>query len=142
MPLIMDDSERQRLVEAIAAAERGNRGELRLHIEERCEGDALTRARHIFGALKMHETKDDTGVLLYISPTSQKVSIYAGDGVHKAAGETLWSDAVARVAAGFRKDEGVTGIVDALELIGEAMRQCAPGEDTAGNELPDEVTFS
>jgi uncharacterized membrane protein len=115
---------------------------LRVHIEEECSGDPLDRARHFFGALGMHQTRDDTGVLLYVSPGSRQVAIYAGTGIHKAAGASLWTDAVGRVATGFRDGDGLGGIEAAILIVGEAMARCAPGDDEAGNELPDEITTS
>ena len=142
MTLSLSDSDRERLVAAISSAETGSRGELRLHIEEDCTGEPLDRARHFFGALGMHQTQDDTGVLLYVSPGSRRVAIYAGTGIHEAAGASLWKEAVSQVAAGFRDGDGLGGIEAALLTVGEAMRRCAPGDDKAGNELPDEVTTS
>ena len=142
MTLSLDPDQRQRLVSAIADAERGSRGELKLHIESECPGDPLERARHFFHAMGMAKTQDDTGVLLYVAPTSKDVSIYAGGGIHKAAGEALWTEAVRLVADGFRRDDGLSGIEAAVSVVGEALRRCAPGEDTAGDELSNEVGTS
>ena len=107
MTLSLDPEQRQRLVSAIAEAERGSRGELKIHIESECPGDPLERAHHFFQAMGMAKTRDDTGVLLYVAPTSKDVSIYAGSGIHKAAGEALWTEAVRLVADGFRRDDGL-----------------------------------
>ena len=140
--MTISEEDRHRLVNAIGVAEQGSRGELRIHIEAKCAGDAFERARFFFRHFKMHHTRDGTGVLLYISPGGRKTAIFAGRGIHKAAGDALWSDAVKQVADGFRSDNPIGGIESAILLVGEAMRRCAPGEDTAGNELPNEVTLS
>ncbi len=142
MTFELNEDTRHSLVAAIAAAEVGHRAELRVHIEAICDGDAQLRARQIFGDLKMHETAEDTGVLLYLSPESKKVAVFAGKGVHQAAGEALWQEAVSRVAQGFRDGDGLAGLEAGIGIIGDAMRRCAPGEDTAGDELPNEVTTS
>ena len=136
------ESDKQRLVNAIALAETGSRGELRVHIEAECKGDALDRARFFFHQFEMHATKDGTGVLLYVSPGSRKTAIFAGPGIHKPAGGALWANAVKTVADGFRAGDGIGGIESAILLVGEALRRCAPGEDEAGNELANEVTSS
>ena len=136
------ESDKQRLVNAIALAETGSRGEVRVHIEAECEGDALNRAKFFFHKFKMHDTKDGTGVLLYISPGGRKTAIFAGAGIHKSAGGALWANAVKTVADGFRDGDGIGGIESAILLVGEALRRCAPGDDEAGNELPNEVTSS
>ena len=136
------ENDKQRLVNAIALAEQGSRGELRVHVEAECEGDALMRARFFYQHFDMHRTKEGTGVLLYVSPGSRKTAIFAGPGIHKAAGGNLWADAVRQVADGFRSDDGIGGIESAVLLVGEALRRCVPGDDTAGNELPNEITRS
>ena len=140
--MTFSEEDQHRLVTAIGAAEDGSRGELRVHIEAECDGDALERARFFFRHFRMEQTRDGTGVLLYISPGGRKTAIFAGKGIHKAVGDALWSSAVKRVADGFRSDNPIGGIESAILLVGEAMRRCAPGHDTAGNELPDEVTLS
>ena len=132
-----------RLIAAIAEAERGNRGEVRIHLEKTCpEDDTLVRAEQVFGKLGMHETKDDTGVLLYIAREDHKVAVYAGKGIHGAAETGFWQDVCSTVAAGFKAGEGVGGMEKAMAKVGELLREHAPGDDAAGDELPNAVTTS
>ena len=140
--MTLSEDDKKRLVRAIGLAEEGSRGELRVHVESECDGDPIKRAQYFFHRFDMHKTKDGTGVLLYVSPGARKTSIFAGPGIHKAAGGVLWSDAVKHVADGFRRGDGIGGIESAVLLVGEALRRCAPSDDDAGNELPDEVTTS
>jgi uncharacterized membrane protein len=136
-------AESERLVAAIADAERGNRGEVRVHLEQRCpRGDALERAKRVYAQLGLHQTRDDTAVLLYVALNDRKVAVYAGSGIHGAAEAGFWSIVVDRVAAGFKKGEPVEGLVAALEEIGDLLRTHAAGDDTAGNELSDQVSMA
>jgi uncharacterized membrane protein len=131
------------LVAAIRDAERGNRGEVRLHVERRCPGgDALKRARQIFHLLGMSGTRDDTAVLLYVALSDRKAAVFAGNGIHGAADEDFWRSVVDVVAQGYKRGAGEASLVIALGRIGDMLRQHVPGEDRAGNELPDEVTTS
>jgi uncharacterized membrane protein len=130
------------LVAAIGKAERGNRGEVRLHLEDGCPGKALDRAREIFAGLKMHQTRDDTGVLLYVATGARKTAVFAGAGIHGQAEPDFWQAVADAVADGFRRDAPVEGLLTALERIGEILREHAPGDDEAGNELPNQVTTS
>ena len=142
MPFSLSDDDKQRLVAAIAAAETGSRGELRLHLDKASPEDALRRAEQLFHQLGMSQTRDGTGVLLYVAPIARKVAVYAGPGIHQTAGQALWQSAVRTVADGFRNDDPLSGLESAIHTIGEALRRCAPGEDAAGNELSNEVTIS
>jgi uncharacterized membrane protein len=136
-------AESARLVQAIAAAERGNRGEVRVHIEARCnERDPVERARQLFGMLGMPGTRDDTGVLLYLAVQNRKTAVFAGSGIHGAATAGFWQEVVDEVAAGFTRGDALGGLEAALEAIGDLLRTHAAGDDRAGDELPNQVTTS
>ncbi len=140
--LWLSPAESDALVAAIQRAEKDNRGEVRVHFEKRCKGDALHRARALFGELGMAETARDTGVLLYVSPGSRKAAVFAGQGVHRTTDTRLWDDVIALVSNAFAGGEGAAGIVAAVDKIGDILRERVSGEDGAGNELPDAVTTS
>lgn len=130
------------LVAAIGDAERGNCGEVRVHLEESCPGEPLDRAREIFAGLKMHQTRDDTGVLLYVATRDRKTAVFAGAGIHGQAEPDFWQEVAEAVADGFRRDAPAEGLLTALQRVGEILREHAPGDDEAGNELPNQVTTS
>ena len=90
----------------------------------------------------MERTVEATGVLLYVAVKDRSAAVFAGAGIHGAAGDGFWQDAIDAVARGFASGQPASGIVCALDMIGSLLRASAPGEDTAGNELPDEVTQS
>jgi uncharacterized membrane protein len=143
MGSILDEAQSAELVKAIDGAERGNRGEVRVHLERRCpHPEPLERARELFGKLGMQRTRDDTGVLLYVATEDHRVAVFAGKGIHGAAEEGFWQGVADAVAAGYRAGEPVRGLRDALERIGAILRKHAPGDDAAGNELPNTVTTS
>ena len=131
------------VVEAIRRAERGNRGEVRVHLEARAPGgDALKRARAVFEQLQMHRTKEGTAVLLYVAVDDRKAAVFAGRGIHGAQGAEFWKSVTDAVADEARDGRLGRGLVAALGLIGKALREKVPGEDHHGNELPDTVTSS
>ena len=137
------DEARTILAEAITAAEADNRGEVRVHLEKTSPvDDALERAKQVFAGLGMHETQEDTGVLLYVAVEDRKVAVYAGKGIHGAAEEGFWKQVAAAVAEGFRSNDSLAGLCNALDQIGDLLREHAPGKDEAGNELPNKVTTS
>lgn len=138
----MKRAERRRIELAIERAERGNRAEIAVHVEDRYPGDGpLARAHALFDRLGMDRTREGTGVLLYVAVEDHRAAVWAGPGLVGASAPAFWQEAVAHVAAGFAQGDGVGGIVKALDHIGELARRVAAGEDAAGNELPDRVTF-
>lgn len=135
--------ERRELQAGIAAAERGHRGEIRVHLESRYPGDGpLQRAEALFHELGLDRTRDGTGVLLYVAERDRKVAVFAGPGIYGARAPGFWKDVAVTVARGYAADDRLGGLLRAVEQIGEILRATVPGEDTAGNELPDQVTTS
>lgn len=139
----LGESEEKAVVQAITAAEQGNRGEVKVHLEARCRAQQpMERAADLFGELGMQETRDGTGVLLYVAVEDRKAAVYAGPGIHGAAEAGFWQGVVDAVAEGFKAGSPEKGLVDALGRIGDLLRATVPGEDDAGNELADEVSTS
>lgn len=131
------------VVTAIGEAEKGNRGEVRVHIEGKCPvEDPVERAAALFSQLGMERTAEGTGVLLYVAVKDRRAAVYAGPGIHGAGKKGFWQDAVNAVADGFAAGEPSRGLAVALDMIGTLLRATVPGEDRSGNELPDQVTRS
>jgi uncharacterized membrane protein len=141
---MLDRLTRQELNDAIAAAEKGHRGEVRVHLEKQCppEKSPVERASELFDSFGMHRTREDTAVLLYVSLDDGRSAVHAGSGIESAATPELWKSVTKEIDGGFAIGEPLAGLCAALEQIGEMLRQHAAGEDVAGNELPDVVTSS
>ena len=133
------------VVAAIGRAERGHRGEIRVHLEagtanERGDG-AMARARTLFAKLDLDRTRDATGVLLYVAVEARTAAVFAGAGVLGGEDRAVWTHVVEAAARGFANGDAPAGLCEAVELIGDALRERAPGDDDAGNELSDEVSM-
>lgn len=135
-------TDERRLVAAVGAAERGHRGEVRIHLERRYPGDGpRERAAELFDELAMTATRDGTGVLLYVAVDDRKAAVHAGPGIFGAAEPGFWKGVTDAVADGFRRGDATSGLLTALERVGALLREHAPGEDTAGNELTNELSI-
>jgi uncharacterized membrane protein len=141
---MFDRLAQQELTEAIAAAEQGHRGEVRVHLERCCPKDKrpLERAAELYDSFGMHRTREDTAVLLYVSFDDGRCAVHAGSGISAAAAPEFWKAVGDEINHGFAVGEPLAGLCAALEQIGEMLREHAAGEDVAGNELPDIVTSS
>ncbi|MBE7485275.1 MAG: TPM domain-containing protein [Polyangiaceae bacterium] len=141
---MFDQVARQELNDAIAAAEKGHRGEVRVHVERTSpQGTtASDRADQLFESFGMHRTREDTAVLLYVSFDEGRSAVHAGSGIGGATTPEFWKSVTAEIDRGFSIGEPLAGLCAALEQIGDVLRKHAAGEDIAGNELPDLVTSS
>ncbi len=138
-----NSAEEQQIIASITNAERGNRGEVRVHIESKCpQDDCLERAGELFTRLGMSGTGEGTAVLLYIAVNDRRAAVFAGPGIYGAGEPGFWQEVIDRVVRGYKEGRPVEGIESALNIIGDLLRAHAPDEDIAGNELPDEVSTS
>src|SRR5687768_6139620 len=86
--------EQQMVVDAIAQAEMCTSGEIRVHLENFCLGNELKVAEKLFTRLKMHETAERNGVLIYIATVSHKIAVVCDEGIHKKLGSEFWQTLV------------------------------------------------
>lgn len=127
------------IVQAIALAERGHRGEIQVYLEARYPGiGPVARAAQLFEALGLDKTRDGTGVLLYVATADHRTAVWAGPGVFGARDPGYWRDVSKAVADGYRADQPVAGIVAALDKLRTLLAVAAPGPDR-GNEHPNRV---
>jgi uncharacterized membrane protein len=129
-----------RIVAAIADADKISSGQIRVHITRRKPKNLEERARRRFEKLGMTQTKDRNGVLIYIAPNVRKFQILGDSGVHEKCGEGFWRETAAEMEAHFRKGDFTEGIVRGIEKAGLLLAAHFPKEERPANELPDEVT--
>lgn len=135
--LVLTEANRKQIAAAIKAAEAGHRGEIVVHIEPRVWGKPLERAAKLFGKLGVHNTKDDTGALLYIATASRAAAVWAGTGITGGAESATWQPVF--TALGTSSDL-TTGICAAIAALGKILAAHCTGPDVHGNELGDGVS--
>lgn len=129
------------ITKAIENAEHQTSGEIRVHIESKCRGEVLDRAAWLFKKLKMHETKDRNGVLIYLSINDRKFAIIGDAGINKVVPEGFWNDIKEMMIDHFKKGEFAVGLVEGIEKTGEHLKQYFPWQENDVNELSDEISY-
>jgi len=129
------------IVKAIEKAEHQTSGEIRVHVESKCKEEVLDRAAWLFKKLKMHETKDRNGVLIYLSINDRKFAIIGDAGINKVVPAGFWNDIKEMMIGHFIKGEFATGLINGIEKSGEQLKQYFPYQDDDVNELPDEISY-
>ncbi len=129
-----------RIVAAIAGAERRSSGEIRVHVTRRKPKDLDARARRRFEKLGMTKTTHRNGVLIYIAPNLRRFQVLGDAGIHEKCGNDFWKETVSAIEEHFRKGQFTEGILAGVEKVGELLARHYPRQAGERNELPDEVT--
>lgn len=137
----LTEEQEQRIIKAIAEAENKTSGEVRVHIEHKSNRDPLERAARIFHELGMDETELQNGVLIYIATEDHKAAVYAGKGIHKQVEEGFWNDVLNILLDHFKQQEFEAGIVEAVKIVGNKLKELYPYRRDDINELTDEISY-
>ncbi len=136
-------AENNEIVSAIRSAEQSTSGEIRVFVESKnAYVNPLDRAAEIFFQLRMDETKDRNGVLIYVAVKSREIAIYADEAIHRLLDDAFWKAAVNNMILEFRQNHVADGIAHCVTTIGQTLAEKFPykgNEDK--NELPDEIVF-
>jgi len=127
---------------AVREAELNTSGEIRVHIERKCKGEALDRAAYIFGKLHMHETALRNGVLFYLAIDDHKFAILGDAGINAVTPDDFWTVISNRMGDNFREGEFTQGLATGIQMAGEQLKEHFPYTSDDINELPDEISFS
>lgn len=136
----LTDAEEQAVVDAITAAEKRTSGEIRIHIENRCKGDVVERAKRVFTQLNMYKTKERNAVLIYIALLEHKLVIWGDEGIHSKVGQQFWDQEVRAVIEAFKERKFVQGLVSLIQAIGEKLATLFPFKENDVDELDNSIS--
>lgn len=139
--LFFTTSEQARIVEAIRIAELNTSGEIRVHIEAKCEGNPYDRATILFDELGMQKTNLKNGVLFYLAYLDKKFAIIGDSGIHEKVSQKFWDEEKELMVLMFKKGEFVRGLELAIEQAGEKLKFYFPHQKSDTNELNNEISF-
>jgi putative membrane protein len=118
----------------------GRAAVLRFLLPASVRATAVSRAAHLaFLDEGLVETRDRTGILIYLSLLEHRVEVVADRGIHERVGEETWNDAVRLILDGIRSNRAEEGLIDAIQLCGEILSSQFPPRDDDTDELPDRV---
>lgn len=130
--------------EAIQASERTHRGQIRFVLEARLDLPALLRdvtprqrALEVFAQLRVWDTEENNGVLIYVLLADRDVEIVADRGIARRVPVEEWEAICRRMEAAFRAGRFQEGAVAGVAAVGALLARHFPPEGTPANELPD-----
>jgi len=136
----LSKEEEQDIVQAILEAEKNTSGEIRVHIEAHTKLDHIDRAKEVFQMLKMGNTKEENGVLIYMAVNDKKFAIYGDRGIDKVVPDDFWDSTRDAIQAQFKKNDFKQGILDGILKAGKELQTHFPWQQGDTNELSDEVS--
>jgi len=133
---------------AIGAGERTHRGQLCVAIEAalppgRVWGATTPRDRaiEVFGLLRVWDTEENAGVLVYVLLADRDVEIVADRSIHRLVGDEYWQAQCAVMEAEARAGRLGIGVLKAVEAISATLAAHFPREGAGPNEIPDRPTL-
>ncbi len=118
-------------------------GEIRVSIktEKPFKAGLKENAEKEFYKLGMEQTRDKTGILIYIVLSERQFYIMADTGIDKKVSDDTWDQVRDAMQKKFRDGLYSEGIVDAVEKVGKILSEHFPIKPDDTNELSNKVAF-
>jgi hypothetical protein len=133
-----------RIEQAIGAGERMHRGQLCFAVEgglpplRAWRGvTPRERALEVFGLLRVWDTEENAGVLIYLLLADHDVEIVADRGIDRRVGGAAWQAICTRMEAAFARRRFVDGVVQGVGDVSALLAEHFPHVAAGHNELPD-----
>jgi uncharacterized membrane protein len=138
------DADLDRLQRSIVAGETTHRGQVSVAIEPALplwrvlrKLAPRERALEVFGLLRVWDTEENNGVLVYLLLADHDVEIVADRAIHQRVGSSAWEAICKEMEAAFREGRFVDGVDEGIREISALIATHFPGDGRDVNELPD-----
>lgn len=130
----------QRIEKAITQAEMKTSGEIRVYVEEKCQGETLDRAAEVFEKLEMHKTALRNGVLFYLATKDKKFAILGDGGINTKVGKDFWNEIKSTMLEFLKNGDLNSSLETGINMAGDALSNHFPYDAlTDKNELSNEI---
>lgn len=133
---------------AIAAAEKQHSGEIRFAVEAALDFGPLfaavsarQRALDVFSTLKVWDTEQNNGVLVYVLLADRDVEIVADRGFNQRVDAQTWQGICAEIEKAFANGDFEAGALAGIARVSDVIRQHFPRRDNDLNELANRPTL-
>ncbi|WCO02322.1 TPM domain-containing protein [Psychroserpens ponticola] len=132
--------EEQDIIKAIRTAEQNTSGEIRVHLEKTSNKDAFDRAMEVFHYLKMDNTKQQNGVLIYVAVEDKTFVIYGDKGINDVVPSDFWDCTKDVMQSHFKNGDFKQGLIDGVLKAGKQLETHFPWIHGDVNELTDDIS--
>jgi len=137
----LSKQEEEEIVEAIRTAEKTTSGEIRVHIEKtHGAADIFERSMEVFHLLKMDNTKEENGVLIYVAVEDRDFVIYGDSGINNVVPKDFWESTKDIIVSHFKAGKFKQGLIDGILKAGEELQKHFPWSQDDTNELSNTIS--
>jgi len=136
---VLDDIEK-----AVKQSERRHSGELRFAVENALAPgwvwrglSARQRAADVFANLRVWDTEENSGVLIYVLLADREVHILADRGIAGRVAQPEWDAIAVAMQDAFRLGDFRGGVLEGIKSITAILATHFPAKRDNPNELPD-----
>lgn len=97
------------------------------------------RAVYTFFQKGVHNTAEQTGILIFISLLERKVWILGDKGIHGKIRSDFWRAVARELAAGIKEKRTLEALCGAIEKCGSELTHHFPGRPEGRNQLKDDI---
>jgi uncharacterized membrane protein len=132
----------RRVEEAVRQSERTHRGELCVAVEAGLDLESLwrgqsprARAEQVFSQLRVWDTAENSGVLLYINWADRDIEIVADRGISARVAQGEWEAICLVIEQSFRAGQFEAGLLEGIRHITRLLVLHFPGASDNMDEL-------
>jgi uncharacterized membrane protein len=133
-----------RIEAAVAASEQRHRGEIRFAVEGALDflpvARGMTpraRALQVFSLLRVWDTEENTGVLLYLQLVDRDIEIVADRGIAHRIEQVEWDAICRRMEQAFGAGRYEDGVLSGIAEVSDVLARHFPAGAKNVDELPD-----
>jgi uncharacterized membrane protein len=130
--------------QGIARSEGAHGGEIRFAVEPAldtaplfADQPARERALEVFSLLRLWDTEDRNGVLIYLLLAERDIEIVADRGVNAKVSAAEWEGICQTMEAELRRGDFTKGVLEGIEAVSRLLAKHFPRRAGNRNELPD-----
>jgi uncharacterized membrane protein len=134
-----------RIQQAIADSERSHSGEIRFAVEAslpwsylKRDAPARQRAAMVFSKLRVWDTEQNNGVLIYVELADHSIEVIADRGIARCVPRAEWDAICAAMRDQLRTGRFEQGAIEAVRSVGELLARHFPLAE--GERNPNELS--
>jgi len=130
----------------IKEMEKSTSGEIRVsahsnHIKEKEGADIRKLAEEEFHRLNMQNTRDKTGILIYLNLHLRRFYILADSGINEKEGQEVWDAVRDEMQKAFVNGKYIQGVLAGIEKVGSILSKHFPVKKDDTNEISNQVVL-